>query len=803
MRAVSLAAASAPAGVPQERGPAALLPASAARLVGFAALACLGVSQWQRMVAGTSGARPLLWVALAVLAAAAVLACDRAPMRLRGAALLAAALAALLAAYLAAGLDLGLLKPRRIDELGSGLVSGSQALSTVRLPYEGADPWPGLVLELLGSALVMVSALLAFWPRGAAGRGYPFLALAALLVLAATPVVALGGTRPLWLGAGLTLLTVCFLWLERLPLRPGLGVAALIGLALAGALPLAAAADRGAPWFDYQAFAEGLGPKDPVRFDWGHGDYGPISWTRSGAEVVRVKARRPSYWKVRTLDEFDGRSWETSGYARGGDDLTLELPADAEVQRRFEERIQVSVQRMRGTDVVGAGTTLAVTDATRQIVRGVAPGQWQSVGELRTGDSYGARVFVPRPTTDQLAAVPASPSTDQADDLRVRVDLGGLTREQADTLPPEARNPLDGRPADSATVEFQPFGRVGAGPVADYRTFGVSGPGDAPLRASDLARAWDLARDLKADASTPYEYALAVSSYLRRGFTYTERPPAPMPGVAPLDSFLFDTKAGYCQHYSAAMALLLRMGGVPARVATGFSPGGYSRRKQAWIVRDTDAHSWVEAWFDAYGWVTLDPTPSDTPARSQIAAISAPGAADAGQDEGGAGADGAAGGSPADRRAAGSREDLFNQLRGGGGTAAEEPGGEAGGGGVPLWPLIPVALLLSVGTGVLVARRRRARPDDPLERAILELETALRRSGRATPAGMTLRQLERRLGLSGEAAGYLRAVSAGRYEPCGTLPTNAQRRALRRELAGGLGLAGRLRTFWALPPRPR
>jgi len=241
------------------------------------------------------------------------------------------------------------------------------------------------------------------------------------------------------------------------------------------------------------------------------------------------------------------------------------------------------------------------------------------------------------------------------------------------------------------------------------------------------------------------------------------------------------------------------MGGIPARVATGFSPGGYSKRKQAWIVRDTDAHSWVEAWFDDYGWVTMDPTPSETPARSQIATLSAPATPE--DSAGNPTADPNAGGdSPADRRAAGSREELFNQLRGGGVTATED-GGAAGGSGLPLWPLIPIALVLSAGGALWLTRRRRARPDDPLDRAIFELETALRRSGRPTPAGMTLRQLEGRLGLSGDAAGYLRAVSAGRYGPGGAMPTTEQRRALRRELASGLGFAGRLRTWWALPPR--
>ncbi|MEA2312784.1 MAG: protein-glutamine gamma-glutamyltransferase [Solirubrobacteraceae bacterium] len=795
-------------GADPERGPAALLPAWAARLVGFAALACLGVAQWQRMAAGSGTARALLWVAIGVVAAAGVLACERLPGRRRSWALIGTAVLALLVAYVGAGMDLGLLRPRRIDELGSGLVSGAQALSTVSLPYGGADPWPANVLSLLGSGLVTVSALLAFWPRRG-GRGYPFLALAALLVLVAAPVVSLGGTRSLWLGAGLTLLTVCFLWLERLPLRPGLGVAALIGLALAGALPLAAAADRGQPWFDYQAFAEGLGPKDPVRFDWDHGSYGPITWSRTGAEVVRVRASRPSYWKVRTLDEFDGTVWDSGGYDRASDDPTLDLPANWQSLKRYEDRIQVSIQRLEGTDVVGAGTTRAIANATRPIEHGLGPGEWESVGDLRSGDSYSADVFVPRPTPDQLEAVAAEPVDNRLDDLQVRVHFVPLTAAQLATLPADVpRSPITGQPPDSAVIDFGPYGHPGSDlPIADYRAYGTAGNGDFALGMSQLARTWKLAQQLKAGTKTPYEYVLRVSDYLKKGFTYTEKPPPPAPGVTPLESFLLDTKAGYCQHFSGAMALLLRMGGVPARVATGFTPGGYSKRKQAWIVRDTDAHSWVEAWFDGYGWVTLDPTPSATPARSQIATIARP-TSTSGSAAGGANpAGGAAGGDvAANRRAAGSREELFNSLRSNGGArggTATEDGTGPGSSSVPAWPLVPIVLLAAVA-GVVSARRRRPpRPHDPLDRVLYELERALRRSGRQTPAGTTLLQLERRLGLSGEAAGYLRAISAARYSADAKPPTNEQRRALRRELASGQGWAGRLRTFWALPPRAR
>jgi hypothetical protein len=247
------------------------------------------------------------------------------------------------------------------------------------------------------------------------------------------------------------------------------------------------------------------------------------------------------------------------------------------------------------------------------------------------------------------------------------------------------------------------------------------------------------------------------------------------------------------------MAMLLRMGGVPARVATGFSPGGYSRSRDAWIVRDTDAHSWVEVWFEGLGWVSFDPTPAATPARSQIGAIeTAPdrddsdSSSDAGDAAGGGSDAGGAGDS-------GPRGDLANDpLRD---SAA---GDSDGGGAAGKWLAILGAVLGAgaLGFGVLVWRARRGGGYLDPERAIAELQRALRRTGRDAPVGTTLAQLERQLNLSSDAAGYVRALRAGRYAPAAARPSKEQRRALRRDLADGLGPAGRLRVLWALPPRP-
>jgi hypothetical protein len=83
---------------------------------------------------------------------------------------------------------------------------------------------------------------------------------------------------------------------------------------------------------------------------------------------------------------------------------------------------------------------------------------------------------------------------------------------------------------------------------------------------------------------------------------------------------------------------------------------------------------------------------------------------------------------------------------------------------------------------------------------VAELERAMRRTGRPVADGVTLAALEQRFSASGHAVGYVRAVRLARYGGGDSGPTKEERRALRRQLAAGLGLLGRLRALWALPP---
>jgi hypothetical protein len=105
---------------------------------------------------------------------------------------------------------------------------------------------------------------------------------------------------------------------------------------------------------------------------------------------------------------------------------------------------------------------------------------------------------------------------------------------------------------------------------------------------------------------------MRIQTYLRTTFSYSLTTPPPQAGRDPVDYFLFDAPGGFCSYFASAMAVLLRVNGVPARVASGYATGSYDSERQAYRISAGDAHAWVEVYFPGLGWVEFEPTTSQT-----------------------------------------------------------------------------------------------------------------------------------------------------------------------------------------------
>ena len=128
------------------------------------------------------------------------------------------------------------------------------------------------------------------------------------------------------------------------------------------------------------------------------------------------------------------------------------------------------------------------------------------------------------------------------------------------------------------------------------------------------ARIPALARAMAGAAGSDVQRARAVEAALRRDYRYSLQGPD-RETADPLADFLFTRRQGYCEYFASAMAVMLRTLGIPARLATGFQSGQYNPITELWVVRASDAHSWVEAWMPGRGWSTFDPTPPETAPR--------------------------------------------------------------------------------------------------------------------------------------------------------------------------------------------
>lgn len=181
-----------------------------------------------------------------------------------------------------------------------------------------------------------------------------------------------------------------------------------------------------------------------------------------------------------------------------------------------------------------------------------------------------------------------------------------LITDSTETL----RNPY----RNFAAIRYAGISRLPPRDAAKLRLSGSNYPSDITSAYLQLPGALDpripgLARQITENAQRPFDKAMRIESYLRTRYAYTLSLTG-KPGQDPLAHFLFEARAGHCEYFASAMAIMVRTLGIPSREVNGFLPGEYNDIAGDYIVRASDAHSWVEVYFPGNGWQVFDPTPS-------------------------------------------------------------------------------------------------------------------------------------------------------------------------------------------------
>jgi transglutaminase-like putative cysteine protease len=165
--------------------------------------------------------------------------------------------------------------------------------------------------------------------------------------------------------------------------------------------------------------------------------------------------------------------------------------------------------------------------------------------------------------------------------------------------------------SDATTYKVDSF--IPTHTIEDLRSASAEYPEEIHDRYLQLppdlpARVQELAQKITLDETNPYDKAMAIERYLRANYPYDLEIPAPPQDQDVADYFLFDLKRGYCDYYATAMVVLARSSGIPARFVSGYAPGEYDAPNAQYVVRELNAHSWVEVYFPEIGWVEFEPT---------------------------------------------------------------------------------------------------------------------------------------------------------------------------------------------------
>jgi protein-glutamine gamma-glutamyltransferase len=516
-----------------------------------------------------------LWRSAAIVALALAPALVR-RTRLR---ILAVAVALVLATRVAFGLSILQVRHGFFGPLGARFSNGFLDFYDVRAPFD-----PRVHTEMRGVVLAAVFGFVLALGLAVAARR-PVAATLVLVLGAGWPATLAGDAGALGRGVAIlvgVLVILGGLTARRVPRVALPAAAVLVLVAFAASSSPAVAKQELVRWQRWDFYNAPHAPVS-VSYVW-DAQYGGIIWAPERTTVLEVKAPPMSlFWRAAVLDDFAADRWLQAS-PRAADSLE---PAASRVRSNLV-RQEVTVEALADTRLVGGSVPVSYSAGGAPLVR-PEPGFAYLPSGLTRGFQYSVWSYAPRPTPARLSASP--PVYPAA----LTAPGGFLDVWPGVTAPPFG---VSGRPARvNALLDAHPG-------IARY----------IPLEADALAVA--------GKARTPYAAAVDLESWFRsRGaFRYTDHPSVFEP--APLVGFVAQTRAGYCQYFAGAMALMLRYLGVPARVAVGFSSGTYDAKKGVWTVTDHDAHAWVEVWFRGYGWLPFDPTPSV--GRPELGELSAP-----------------------------------------------------------------------------------------------------------------------------------------------------------------------------------
>jgi transglutaminase-like putative cysteine protease len=237
------------------------------------------------------------------------------------------------------------------------------------------------------------------------------------------------------------------------------------------------------------------------------------------------------------------------------------------------------------------------------------------ITEYRAGEPAIAPTVTPAVTATAGLTLP---QRTLQQDIRVIGDLQGIIHAAGTLVSVDQdynvawRTPYDAFAATTAEKTYRVESRLPVFTVEQLQAAGADYPDWVRVNYLWLPdtvpeRVLALARDLTADAPTPYDRAYVIEAYLRE-FPYNLDVPNPPTDRDVADYFLFELQEGYCDYYATAMVVLARAAGLPARYVAGYSTGDYDYTTGYYVVNEVNAHSWVDIYFPGYGWIEFEPT---------------------------------------------------------------------------------------------------------------------------------------------------------------------------------------------------